>query len=298
MARRLPPLNALRAFEAAGRHLSFTRAAEELHVTQAAVSHQVKALEEHLGVRLFRRLTRRLLLTEAGQTLLPVMQEALDRIARTVEELCTGEGAGSLTVKLTPYFASKWLAPRLSRFWQQHPGVDLQLYTSLHPVDFGREEVDAAVRWGAGDWPDVEAELLFCTPLAPVCSPGLANGPRPLRRPADLRRHSLLHDDEYEAWTRWLATAGLRDVEARRGSIMDDTHVLMRAAMDGQGVAVASLPLIAPELAAGQLVQPFELTITGFGYYLVYPPGALTRPRVRLFRDWLQEEAAVERGAG
>jgi len=297
MARDLPPLNALRFFEAAARHLSFTRAAEELHVTQAAISHQMKALETHLGVRLFRRLPRRLLLTEEGQRLLPVVHDAFDRIAHTARRLAKEGESGPLIVMLRPYFAARWLSPRLSQFWERHPDIDLRLHHSIDPVvDFERERVDMAVRWGRGEWPGVEVELLLPVRVTPVCSPKLLRGPHPLRRPADLRHHTLLHEESYDLWAKWLAAAGVHDLEAR-GPIIDDTNVRTQAAIDGQGVTFGALSLLADDLATGRLVAPFPLTLDDLAYYIVYPPGALARPKVKVFRDWLLEEAARHRAA-
>jgi LysR family glycine cleavage system transcriptional activator len=296
MARRLPPLNALRAFEAGGRHLSFTRAAAELHVTQAAVSHQVKALEEYLGVALFRRLTRRLVLTEAGRALLPVVGEAFDRIAESAAALHGRDEGRGLTVSLTPSFGARWLGRHLGRFWARHPEIDLKLHHSKRSVDFRREEVDMAVRWGCGDWPGLEAEFLMRAGFTPVCSPALLAGPHPLRRPADLAHHTLLHEEDYEDWAQWLLVAGVEEVDARRGPVVDDASMLDRATLEGQGVALGRTALIAEHLAAGRLVRPFALDLeTDYAYYLVYPENALTNPKVKTFRDFLLAEVEAER---
>ena len=298
MARRLPPLNALRAVEAGARHLSFTKAAEELHVTQAAVSHQVKALEEHLGVRLFRRLTRRLALTEEGRALLPAVGEAFDRIAEAAERI--GRSASrsrTLTVSVTPSFGAKWLVHRLGRFWREHPDVDLRVHHSVQLVDFDRDsDVDLAVRWGRGGWPGLSADLLIPSGRTPVCSPALLDGPHPLRTPDDLRHHTLLHEDDYGPWIEWLMAAGAAGVDARRGPIIDDAGVVVQLAIDGHGVALGRVGLIAGDLAAGRLVRPFDLSLEdSLAYYLVCPPRNLTRPRVKAFRDFLLAEAARER---
>ncbi len=292
MATRLPPLTALRAFEAAGRRLNFTRAAEELNVTQAAVSHQIKSLEAHLGVTLFRRRGRGLALSEAGQALLPVLGDAFGRIGEAIEGLGRAGESGVLNVTLRPYFGMKWLAPRLGRFWQACPQIALRLHHSIAPVDFAREEADLAVLWGRGDWPDVEAELLLGGELAPVCSPLLMAGAHPLRVPGDLRHHNLLHEESHELWPRWLTAAGAREVEPKAGTSIDDTNVRLEAAMDGQGVVLGWIPLLAEDLAAGRLVRPFDLALEDYGYYVVTAPGGLARPKVRDFRDWLLAERA------
>ncbi len=296
MVRRLPPLNALRAFEAGARHLSFTRAADELHVTQAAVSHQVKALEEYLGVALFRRMTRRLALTEAGRVLLPVVSDAFERIADTAERLRDDAEERGLTVSLTPSFGARWLGQRLGRFWAQHPDIDLKLHHSRRLADFRREEVDMAVRWGCGEWPGLAAEFLMRAGFTPVCSPVLLEGPHPLRRPADLVHHTLLHEEDYEDWAQWLMVAKVEGVDARRGPVIDDPSMLDRATLEGQGVALGRTALIGEHLAAGRLVRPFSLDLeTDYAYYLVYPPQALVRPRVKAFRDFVLAEAEAER---
>jgi LysR family transcriptional regulator, glycine cleavage system transcriptional activator len=295
MARELPSLTALRAFEAAARHLSFTRAAEELHVTQAAISHQVKGLESHLGHRLFRRLTRRLLLTDEAQALLPVVQDSFDRIARAVEALADQSRDGPLDVMLRTFFAARWLSHRLSRFWALHPGIELRLHHSGKAVDFSKSSVDMAVRWGRGDWPGVECELLLAAKIAPLCSPSLLSDNAPLRVPTDLAHHTLMHEEDYDHWATWLELAGAGQVDARKGPIIDDTNVRIQAAIDGQGLTLAPLSLVSDDLATGRLVAPFEQSLDHLAYYIVYPNGALEQPKVRAFRDWLQSEVAADR---
>ena len=289
MHRNLPPLNSLRCFEAAARHLSFTRAAEELYVSQAAISQQIKALESHLRVKLFRRLPRRLLLTDEGQILLPAVQDAFARIGDTTRKLTEDAVSGTLRVAVRPYFAARWLAPRLSRFWLRHPGIDFRLIHSTEEVDFARVPADLGVRWGRGKWSGVESELLLRTEVTPVCSPLLL---KKLKTPADLRHHTLLHEDNYKTWRQWLKAAGANTVNPRRGPIIEDTNVRTQAAIDGQGVTFGALALISDDLATGRLVAPFELTLTDLSYYIIYPPGALSRPKVKAFRDWLLAEAA------
>jgi LysR family glycine cleavage system transcriptional activator len=288
---RLPPLNALRAFEAAARHLSFSQAADELHVTQAAISHQVKQLETHLKLPLFRRSARGVKLTEAGQALMPVLREAFDAIAATVDRLGETKNAGALTVSLRPYFAVKWLAPRLTRFWQAWPQIALRLNHSTKTANLRAEDIDIAVWWGEGDWPGVEAELLLACDLTPVCSPALVQGPYPLNSPWALRWHTLLHEETDEDWKRWLALAGVADLKPRKQLFIDDTNVRLETALKGQGVALTGRTLVADEIAAGRLVAPFDIDLARYGYYLVYPKGALQQPRIRAFRDWIMAEA-------
>ena len=290
MPHRLPPLNALRAFEVAGRYLSFTRAAEELHVTQAAISHQIKTLEDHLGIRLFQRRPRKLLLTEAGQTLLPVLYEAFKQISETIEGLSETIEGNILTVSLRPYFAAKWLTPRLGRFWQQHASIHLRLHHTIQAIDFVREDVDMAVWWGRGDWRNVQSEVLLNAELSPVCSPALLTGVHALYTSADLRYHTLLHEENYFDWSQWLAKAGVHDVDLHHGLIIDDSNVRLQAAIDGQGVALGCFPLISDDIAAGKLVRLFDLSLDEFAYYIVYPVGALNNTKVKAFRNWLLEE--------
>lgn len=292
MNRRLPPLNALRAFEAAARHLSFTQAAAELNVTQAAVSHQVKALEAWLGQPLFERMNRALRLTEAGRALLPPMRDALDQIAAATTRLAPREPTGVLTISTIPSFAAKWLVLRLGRFQAAHPEFAVRLLTSADLVDFVRQDVDVAIRFGHGPWPGVHAERLMTEEVFPVCSPSLPAGSPPLRTPADLRHHTLLHDDHVVTWRLWLRAAGVEDVDAERGPRFTDSALVLQLAIDGQGVALARRVLVGDDLAAGRLVRPFAQSLPGeFAYHLVAPPHHFSRAKVAAFRDWLLAEA-------
>lgn len=298
MARSLPPLNGLRAFEAAARHLSFTRAAEELHVTQAAVSHQIKGLEERLGMRLFRRLNRALMLTDEGQRLFPAVRDAFERLAEAVEGLRARDTAGPLTVSVLPSFAAKWLVPRLSRFQERFPDIDLRITALERLVDLARDDVDVAIRFGSGTWRGVHAEMILADRVTPVCSPALAQR---LRDPADLAHVTLLHETmepmrNFPDWAAWLQAAGVNGVDVSRGLRFSHTHILLQAAIDGRGVALGQAPLAADDLAAGRLIAPFALSLpVGYAYYLVYLPEAAERPKIKAFREWVLAEMAERR---
>jgi LysR family glycine cleavage system transcriptional activator len=300
MSRRLPPLNALRAFEAAARHLSFTKAADELHVTQAAISHQVRALEEYLGIQLFRRQNRAVLLTDAAQLSLPRLREAFDQLAEAVESMGASNPENLLTVSVTPSFAAKWLVPRLDGFRKAWPDLEVRLDASTQLVDFGRDNVDVAIRYGAGRYPGLMSEQLMDVEVSPVCSPQLLKGEHPLETPGDLRWHRLLHTDwsslrgEEPDWRMWLLAAGVRDIDWAKGPQFNDWMLAMQAAIEGQGVVLGRSALVANDLAAGRLVRPFNVSVPGkFAYYLVYPEPAVKRPKVAAFRDWLTAEAAA-----
>ncbi len=293
--RRMPPLKALLYFEAGARHLSFTKAANELSVTQTAVSHQVKHLEQWFGKSLFRRETRRLVLTEAGVGLYPVVAEALDKIAATAARIRAAPDRRTLTVSVTPTFGSRWLARRLGRFWQPHPDIDLRLHHSVQLVDFHRDDVDVAIRWGDGNWPDTSSEWLMAAVAMPLCCPELLSDPNALRRPSDLSRHTLLHEKDYQEWTEWLIGAGAADVDGRRGPVIDDPNSIVRAAVAGHGVMMGSPTMLRAELEAGRLITPFSNTRDPEpAYYLVYPPQALQRPNVRAFREFIVSECAAD----
>ena len=289
MSRRLPPLNSLRMFEAAGRLLSFTEAARELNVTQAAVSHQIKVIEEYLGLSLFDRYPRRLALTEQGKALLPDVTEAFDRVSAAIAEI-GGQGySNKISVRLGPSFAARWLSPRLKYFWLQHPEIDLSLFHVANaPTDFEREDIDIAVTYGDGDWPGVVAERLLPLDFFPICSPAFLNNDKPLTDLANLRYYTLLHDAGHEGWQDWLALAGLEDVNPDKGNIIDDTNVLIQAAIDGQGIALGSSAFIQDLLDSGRLVRPFDITLVNDNaYYVVCPPSHLKNPAVQAFREWL-----------
>ncbi len=299
MPRRLPPLNALRAFECAARHLSFTKAADELHVTQAAISHQIKGLEDWLGLPLFRRLNRALELTEAGVSYLPSVRDALDTLSQATERLLRRDGSGALTISTMPSFAAKWLVMRLGRFQGRHPELEVRLHTTSQIVDFNQQDVDIAIRFGAGRWPDLRCERLLTEDIYPVCSPALLAGDRPLAKPEDLRHHTLLHDDYFITWGTWADAAGLTGLDVTRGPRFDDSGLLLQAATEGTGVALARGVLVADDIAAGRLVRLFDVHLPGdYAYYVVAPPTHFSRPKVKTFRDWLFEEAApTERAA-
>lgn len=296
---RLPPLNALRAFEAAARHRSLVAAARELHVTPAAISHQVKALEADVGVPLFRRLPRGVALTEAGRAMLPELAKGLDHFRRAVRGAAAGGTAGELRVTVLPSFAQLWLMPRLGRFLAAYPEVELVILGSSEVVDLARSDIDLAIRYGGGRWPGLWSRLLFAEETFPVCAPALLDGPPPLRRVEDLRRHRLLHDwnitsgEAWLTWAAWLGHIGLGDIDPQAGLRLSDSVMLMEAAVRGLGVAVGRTSLAGGHLAAGRLVRPFALTRPAdFAYHVACVEGAEARPRLRAFVDWLIEEAA------
>jgi LysR family glycine cleavage system transcriptional activator len=294
MAPRLPPLNALRTFEAAARHLSFTKAADELFVTQAAVSHQIRALEDHLGAPLFRRMNRALILTDEGQVLLPAVREAFDRLRAGVRRVADLSRGGALTISTTPSFAASWLAGRLARFQALHPEIELQLSATARLVDFAREGVDCAIRYGVGDWPGLISQRLFRTALLPVCSPMLLDGANPLRRPENLAKHTLLHAlDGADDWRLWLRAAGVEGIDPTRGPKFDTIPLVLQAAISGAGVGIGRRQLVQGELAAGRLVAPFDLELPDeCAYYFVAPEATADQPKLAAFRTWLLAEVA------
>ena len=290
--RRLPPLKAVRTFEAAARHLSFTRAADELHVTQAAVSHQIKALEEWLGVTLFRRQTRGVLLTDAGRAYLPALTDALDAIDRATRDLLRRDQAGILTISSLGSFAAKWLVPRLGRFADRHPDISVRIAAEDTLVDFTQSEVDLAIRYSRGTWRGLHHEKFLTEEFFVVCAPKLLDGPHPLNSPADLAHHTLLHDQMREDWQMWLDHAGVT-VGPGRSLGFSHSNMVLDAAIDGLGVALGRSIMVADDLAAGRLVKPFALSLKAeFAYHLVCPPDHVGRPKVKAFRDWIFDEVA------
>src|SRR5262245_19113493 len=255
-----PSLSALRAFEIAARTLTFTGAAEELNQTQGAISHQVNLLEARLGLKLFLREARGLKLTEAGQKYLPLVRDALDRL-RTAEELIRPIDPPVLIVTMSPNFASKWLVPRLGRFSVTHPNIDLRISASLHHVDLTREDIDLAVRHGNGDWPELHVTRLCAEELFPACSPMLLQTSPPIRTPAELVGHVLVHDRSRQRWRDWLAAFGVECPDAERGPVFDQTALAIDPAVAGQGIALARSALASLDLIAGRLVRPLAEAI-------------------------------------
>lgn len=287
------PLTALRAFETAARTGSVRRAADALHVTPSAVSHQLRALEETLGVALFRRANRRLILTEAGQVLLPGLTEGFERLNDALAAVQTFQRQGVLTVSMLSTFAVRWFIPRLTRFQKLHTDIEVRVSTTLRTVDFAREGIDAAIRHGHGDWPGLRSDRLIDEDIVPVCAPSLIESSPPLDTPRDLAHHTLLISDARpDDWEIWLGSTGLDTLQPARRISFDATHFALDAALGGAGVAIAARELVADDLRQGRLITPFtqEHRHTT-GYYFVCPADRADEPTMAALRRWLLDEA-------
>jgi LysR family transcriptional regulator, glycine cleavage system transcriptional activator len=291
MPRRLPSLTAVKAFEAAARSKSFTRAADELFVTPGAVSQQVKALENELGLKLFDRERQRLVITESGREYFAVVREALDQIALGTERLARRQRSGILTVSVSPDFAAKWLVNRLGRFAEAHPEIDLRVAANDQHVDFAREDVDLAVRHGDGQWPGLDVVRLCSERLFPVCSPKLIRDRNRPTRAEDLLGFPLLRLDDWTNWGRWFEATGL-NTPATPGPVLNRASMLIDAAIDGQGVALARTALAAWDIIHGRLVRPVEVSLPMANtYWIVCPKATASTAKIATFRQWLLAEA-------
>jgi LysR family glycine cleavage system transcriptional activator len=295
MTARLPSLNGLRAFEAAARHLSFTEAASELNVTQTAISHQIRRLEEELGIRLFIRQNRALALTPQAKAYLPGIRAAFDDLRLATNRLLRRDDGPVLTISTLASLAAKWLLPRLSAFQEAHPGIDVRITTSTALVDFKTGDVDAAIRYGRGYWPGLRADWLMADQLFPVCSPALLNSDKPLRCPEDLADHVLLHASggTEDDWRLWLTAAGLSpQISKHPGVTFDLSLMTVQAAIDGIGVAIGRTSYVEADIAKGRLVVPFKVTLPAdAGFYLVSPEARTDSPKLAAFRNWLRAAA-------
>ena len=289
--KRLPNLAALRAFEAAARHENFSRAAEEVHLTHGAISHQIRALEEDLGLQLFARNGKRIAITPEGLRFASVIRKSLGEIANAAEELKSSARVKRLLISAVPSLAARWLSVRMGKFIDRHPDIEVTLQTSTELVDLTRSQVDICVRFGTGVYPGVKSEWLIGDFLYPVASPRFRGGKLP-QKPSDLTPDMLLRSDGDETWGRWFGAAGVNLPEPSGGLVFDDSSMLLRSAAAGHGIAMARHLIAMPEIADGDLVRLFDVAVpTRYAYYIVYTERAFEKPQVRAFRDWLVAEA-------
>lgn len=296
----LPPLNSLRVFEAVARNLSFSKAAEELNVTPGAVSQQIKALEDFLGAAVIRRQKRGLLLTDEAQSSLVPIREAFEKLSEASDILTQRADSGRLRISVAPSLAAKWVVPRLDKFSEQHPDIEVWLSADMNIVDFTVDDVDLTIRYGAGTYNGLHVERLMSETIVPVCSPKLLVGNQPLKTPADLATQTLLHDGSPDKdencpdWAMWLKAAGVcKQVDSTRGPTFNQSSLVIEAAVAGKGVALAKAALALADLEAARLVIPFDVTTpTEFAYYIVHPKSKSTNKSVIAFTKWLHEEAA------
>ncbi len=295
MANRLPPLNALRAFDASARQLSFTRAAEELFVTQAAISHQIKALEEYLGLKLFMRKNRSLLLTEEGQSYYLDIKDIFNSLNDATEKLLARGTKGSITVSLQPSFAIQWLVPRLQAFNIRHPDIDVRIKAVDQRDNSLTEDVDVAIYHGRGQWLNLHADKLHTEYLIPVCSPLLLNGKKPLNTVNDLTQHSLLHDASRRDWKRWFKQVGVKGVNVNHGPIFSHSAMVLQAAIHGQGIALANSVLAKPDIDSGRLICPFnDVLVSKNSFYTVCRENQMEIGKIASFRQWMLDTVESE----
>lgn len=291
---RLPPLNALRAFEATARHLSVKHAAAELCVTPGAVSQMLRALETQLGIPLFHRVSRGLLLTDAGRAYLPPIHNAFRQMTEATQRLATAADTGVLTVSVTPFFANAWLVPRLGAFQEAHPEIDVHVLTSNRMVDFSHDGVDVAVRHGLGRYPGLYSERVIAVEVVPVASKALVNRMGMPASPFDLTRWPLVHDAERKGWHRWFQAQGIDKIGAPRGPSFDDSGLLLKAVLAGQGVGLLPAALVAQDVTEERLLMLADVTLLDdFAYYLVYPQAYRERPKIAAFRTWMRAATAA-----
>ncbi|NMP16421.1 transcriptional regulator GcvA [Thalassotalea sp. Y01] len=295
MSTRLPPLNALKSFEASARHLSFTKAANELFVTQAAVSHQIKALESFLGIKLFKRKNRALLLTEEGQSYFLDIKDIFIALQDATQKLLAQGEKGAITVSIQPSLAILWLVPKLSEFHKLYPDIDVRIKADDDEDDTLVDSVDIAFYYGRGPWPNVHAQKIFTEYLIPVCSPMLLTSEQPIINVDDLQHHTLLHDSSRKDWKRWYKSCGLSSKKVEQGPIFSHSALVLQAAIHGQGVALVNNTLAKPELDAGRLVMPFEqVLVNKDAYYVVCRDEHLDTPRIAQFIEWVIQAAEQE----
>lgn len=295
MSRRLPPLNSLKVFEAAARHLSFTRAAEELFVTQAAVSHQIKALEEFLGLKLFRRRNRALLLTEEGQSYFLDIKDIFTLVAEATDKVLERSEKGALTIALPPSFAIQWLVPRLADFNSQELDIDVRIKAVDMDESSLTDDVDVAIYYGRGNWPGLRADKLYQEYLIPLCSPAILLGSKPLTSLSDLQQHTLLHGTSRKEWKQFAKQNGLVGVNVNHGPIFSHSTMVLQAAAHGQGIALGNNVLAQPEIDAGRLIAPFdEVLVSKNAFYVVCHEKQADTGRIATFRDWMLAKAQSE----
>ncbi|MER9253283.1 transcriptional regulator GcvA [Mesorhizobium sp. M0598] len=295
MPRKLPPLTTLPSFEAAARLLSFSKAAEELHVTHGAISRAIKNLEDQLGVQLFERGTRSVSLKAVGEPYARAVREALAQLATATAAATARYSSSTLNVSTSDGFAGRWLVPRLYRFHRAHGDVDVRVSTSGKLTNFLGDGIDVAVRYGNGNYPGLTSEFLTGEEVFPVCSPKLLEGAHPLRTPQDLKHHTLIRDSFPIDWATWLASAGVEGVDPQSGITFDSATFAMESAAQGEGVVLGRTMLVAADLAAGRLVRPFGHALKSpSSFYFVYPPEAIRQRKVKAFRDWLLSEVAPQ----
>ncbi len=301
MYKKLPPLKALRAFEASARHGSLTKAAEELFVSAGAVSQQVKLLEEFIDQPLFERRHRQIVLTETGKLLMPGVSAAFDQIQLSVDKVMHHQRAKPLTISAAPAFAGRWLVPRLQSFNQQYPEIDVRIDTSCGLSDLVHSDIDVGIRFGSGHYPGLQSDFLSCQEVFPVCAPGLVKPETPLKNPDDLQHYQLLHYDyptpntNWPDWQMWLAAVGSSSVESHRGLRFLEVNLLIDAAIQGQGVALAGSISVEAALASGALIRPFEMSIPlDLAYYFVAHESKIHQPAISFFRKWLLEEISSD----
>jgi LysR family glycine cleavage system transcriptional activator len=300
----LPPLNSLRAFEAVGRHLSFSKAANELNVTPGAISQQVRGLEDFLEIKLFKRRNRSIVLTDSGQVFLPLLSDGFSRITEAVDSVRRSQGDEPLTITAAPSFTSKWLIPRLCKFQALHPEIDVRIDASSRLVDFVREDIDVGIRFGTGEIEGLDSVYLFSFDLIPVCSPDLKHEGRALQDLSDLHHYTLLHsqdtdfDPSFPDWAMWLATAGVDDVDASRGIFFSQGEMVIEAAIEGQGIALAASVMAAGAIESGRLVQPFETRLpVRLSFHLITTRQKSRGSKIGAFRQWILDESAYLRDA-
>jgi len=298
----LPPLNSLRAFEAVGRYLSFSKAADELNVTPGAISQQVRGLEDFLEIKLFKRRNRSIVLTDSGQVFLPLLSDGFAGISAAVDSVRRSQGDEPLTISAAPSFTAKWLIPRLCKFQALHPEIDVRIDASSRLVDFAREDIDVGIRFGTGEVEGLDSIYLFSYDLIPVCSPDLMHEGKAVHDLSDIRHHTLLHsqdtdfDPSFPDWAMWLATAGVDDVDASRGMFFSQGEMVIEAAIEGQGIALGASVMVAGAIESGRLVQPFETRLpVRLSFHLITTRQKWDNPKISAFRQWILDESAYLR---